>query len=147
MATAPAPSAAQAFERLVLFDGVCNFCNDTVNWLIERDPQARLRFAPLQGPTAAALRERHAEIPEDIDTIVFVDASGGVERVHLRFQAVLRVWREVEPDRALPRWLLRVPRPLMNLAYAIFASLRYRIFGRSDACRVPSPEERSRFLD
>ncbi len=115
--------------------------------VLERDCEARLRFAPLQGPTAASLRARHPEIPEDVDTVVFVDASEGVERVFLRSEAILRIWEVLEPEARLPRWLRRVPRPLADLAYRIFAALRYRLFGRLDACRVPSPEERARFLD
>jgi predicted DCC family thiol-disulfide oxidoreductase YuxK len=147
MATAPEAVAARPFERLVLFDGVCGFCNASVRWLIERDRSAQLRFAPLQGSTAAELRRRHPEIPQDLDTIAYVDASGGAERVYLRSEAVWRAWAQVEPERALLRWLRRVPRPLADVAYRIFARLRYRLFGRLSSCRVPSPEERARFLD
>jgi predicted DCC family thiol-disulfide oxidoreductase YuxK len=147
MATAPAPAAERACERLVLFDGVCGFCNASVRWLIERDREARLRFAPLQGAAAAELRRRHPEIPRDLDTMVYVEASGGAERVYLRFEAVLRAWAQVEPERPLLRWLRRVPRPLADLGYRVFARLRYRLFGRLESCPVPTPEERARFLD
>ncbi len=142
-----APSASREFERLVLFDGVCGFCDAAVGRVLERDREARLHFAPLQGRTAAALRARHPEIPEDVDTVVFVDASGDAERVYLRSEAILRIWAELEPDRLLLRWLRHVPRPLADLAYRVFARLRYRVFGKLDECRVPSPEERARFLD
>jgi predicted DCC family thiol-disulfide oxidoreductase YuxK len=147
MATAPAavPSPA-AFQRLVLFDGVCGFCDATVRWLLDRDSEGRLHFAALQGETAAALRRRHPEIPDAIDALVYVDATDGSERVYLRSEAVFRIWAEVEPTRPLLRWLRRLPRPLTDLGYRLFARLRYRLFGRVDACRVPSPEERARFL-
>jgi predicted DCC family thiol-disulfide oxidoreductase YuxK len=147
MATAPAPQTARPCERLVLFDGVCGFCNASVRWLIERDRDARLRFAPLQGSTAARLRSRHPEIPQDLDTIVYVEDAGGAERVYLRSEAVWRSWAQVEPERPLLRWLRRVPRPLADLGYRIFARLRYRLFGRLPSCRVPTPDERARFLD
>lgn len=148
MATAPAaaPNAPADFERLVLFDGVCGFCDAVVRWLLERDPDGRLRFAALQGETAAALRRRHPEIPDDLDTMVYVDATGGSERVYLRSEAAFRAWAEVEPARPLLRWLRRLPRPLTDLGYRVLARLRYRLFGRLDACRVPSPEQRARFL-
>lgn len=148
MATAPTAASGEsaAFRRLVLFDGVCNVCNASVDWLLDRDPEGRLRFAALQGETAAALRRRHPEIPDDIDTMVFVDATGDGERVYLRSQAGFRVWEVVEPGRPLLRWLRRLPRPLTDLAYRLFVSNRYRLFGRSDTCRVPTPEERDRFL-
>jgi predicted DCC family thiol-disulfide oxidoreductase YuxK len=146
MAATAQPATQPVFEHLILFDGVCNFCDGAVRWVVERDPEARFCFAALQGETAQALRLRHPEIPDDIDTMVYVDASGPGERVYLRSEAALRVWRQVEPGRSLPRWLARLPRPLTELGYRIFARLRYRLFGRLDACRVPSPEERARFL-
>ena len=77
-------------QRILLFDGVCVFCNGAVRWLMARDPGARLRFAPLQGETAAALRARRPEIPERDETAVLVEVDGGVERVSLRTTAVLR---------------------------------------------------------
>jgi predicted DCC family thiol-disulfide oxidoreductase YuxK len=131
---------------LVLFDGGCAFCHGAVRWLIERDPHAQLRFAPLQGETAAALRRRHPEIPGDLDTLVYVETAGGAERVYLRSEAV---WRACAAIGALPRaargWE-RLPRPIADLAYRIFARLRYRVFGRLDACRLPEAGERARFL-
>jgi len=139
--------AALPAERLVLFDGVCVFCNGAVRWLIARDPEARLRFAPLQGEAGQALRRRHPRIPSGIDTLVYVDASGGQERVYLRSEAVFRLLREV---RGAPRWLLAfavLPRWLADLGYRAFAALRYRVFGRLDACALPTPEERARILE
>ena len=146
MAATAQPAVRPVFERLVFFDGVCNFCDGAVRWLVAHDPDGRLRFAALQGETAEALRRRHPQIPRDVDTMVYVDASGGVEQVYLRSQAVLRVWIEVAPERALPRWLLRLPLPVADLLYRPFASLRYRLFGKLAECRVPSPDERARFL-
>jgi len=135
-----------AFERLVLFDGVCGFCDTTVRWLIERDPAARLRYAPLQGETAAGLRARHPEIPSDLETLVFVEREGAGERVHLRSRAALRVCAELQPPPAWLRWVAWLPTPLADLGYRLLARLRYRLFGRLDACRVPDDEERARFL-
>jgi predicted DCC family thiol-disulfide oxidoreductase YuxK len=146
MAATAQPAVRPVFERLVFFDGVCNFCDGAVRWLVEHDPDSRLCFAALQGETAETLRRRHPQIPRDIDTMVYVDASEGVEKVYLRSQAVLRVWIEIAPERALPRWLLRLPLPVADLLYWLFASLRYRLFGKLAECRVPTPEERARFL-
>lgn len=144
MSASPQPAAA--FVHLVLFDGVCGFCDSAVQWLIERDPHGRLRFAPLQGELAAELRARHPEIPERLDTFVFVEARDGVERVSLRSRGVLAACALLDPA---PRWLgwaWLVPRPLADLGYRLFARVRYRVFGRLDACKLPTPDERSRFL-
>ena len=144
-AAANAPGAEPA--GIVLFDGVCGFCDAAVRWLLRCDPEGRLRFAPLQGRTAAALRARHAEIPESLETLVYVESSGGRELVHLRSAAVFRACAAVS---GAPRWVslaARLPRALTDLAYRGIARVRYRVFGRLDACRVPRPGERERLLE
>ena len=133
-------------RRLVLFDGVCVFCNGAVRKLIAADPNASLRFAPLQGETAATLRERHPEIPRDVDTIVLVEVAGGEERIHLRADAVFRIAARVPGRWQRLAWLRILPGWLTDLGYRVFARLRYRIFGRLDACPVPDPAIRARFL-
>jgi predicted DCC family thiol-disulfide oxidoreductase YuxK len=140
-------TAGDPGPAIVLFDGVCAFCNGAVDWLMRRDPAGRLRFAPLQGETAARLRARHPEIPTELDTIVLVETVAGRERVTLRSEAVLRACAAIAGAPRWTRWLALVPRPLADLGYRLFARVRYRVFGRLDACRVPLPGERSRILD
>jgi predicted DCC family thiol-disulfide oxidoreductase YuxK len=132
--------------RLVLYDGVCVFCNRSVQWLLAADRDARLRFAPLQGATAAELRRRHPEIPADIDTIVYVETADGTERVSLRSDAIFRIYAALELKSRLMPWMRRLPRWCTDLAYRLFVRFRYRIFGRLDVCPVPSAEQRDRFL-
>ena len=134
-------------EAIVLFDGVCAFCNRAVDWLLRRDPAGRLRFAPLQGETAARLRARHPEIPAALDAIALVETVDGRERVSLRSEAVLRACARIADAPGWVRWLALVPRPLADLGYRLFARVRYRVFGRLDACRIPLPGERARILD
>jgi len=141
------PIAAGEARHLLLFDGVCSFCNGSVRWLAARDPQARLRFAPLQGETAAWLRARHLEIPEALETMAYVRSDAAGERVFLRSEALWRVlalldspWRHAAP-------LLRLlPRPLRDRLYLAFARRRYQLFGKLDACPIPRPEDARRFL-
>ena len=138
---------AQLPAQIVLYDGVCGFCNGSVRWLIERDAAARLHYAPLQGETAAALRARHPEIPTEVETMVFVEVAPGGERVFLRSAAIFRMLREL---RAPWRWLapLRfvLPRALWDVAYRAFARRRYQWFGRLETCPIPPAELRARFL-
>ena len=133
-------------SRLVLFDGVCGFCDGAIRWLLARDRHARLRYAPLQGEIAAALRARHAEIPDDIDTIVYVEADDAGERVYLRSEAVYRVFAQLDGPWKAVAWLRWLPRGLSDWGYRIFARNRYRWFGRLDQCVAPRPEERARFV-
>jgi predicted DCC family thiol-disulfide oxidoreductase YuxK len=142
-ALAPVPRALPA--RLVLFDGVCGFCDRAVRWLLDHDPRGRLSFAPLQGETAAALRRLHPEIPLDLETLVLVETTEGISRVFLRTDALWRACAELTGAWRHLAWLRWVPRRLRDFGYALFVPRRYRWFGRLDACRVPDAAERSRF--
>jgi predicted DCC family thiol-disulfide oxidoreductase YuxK len=145
MAQAAASEARPLPPRLVLFDGVCNFCDGAIRWLVARDPQTRLCFASLQGETSARLRREHPEIPADLETLVFVTTAGGVSRVFLRSDAIWRVCAELSgPWRALA-WLRFLPRTLRDFGYREFARRRYRWFGKLDSCRIPDERERARF--
>ncbi len=132
--------------RIVLFDGVCVFCDGLVRWLIARDPRARLRFAPLQGQTADALRSAHPEIPDELATLVYVDATDGPERIFLRSEAAFRVFAEIESPWRRVAWLGHLPRWFTDAGYQLFIRFRYRVFGKRSECRVPSASERARFL-
>ena len=146
MAEAIASEPRALPERLVLYDGVCGFCDGAVRWLLAHDPAGRLHFAPLQGETSAWLRREHPEIPTDHDTIVFVASAGGISRVYLRSGAVWRACAELAGPWRRLAWLRWLPRVLSDPFYRVFARNRYRWFGRLDACRIPDAAERGRFL-
>lgn len=131
-------------RAVVLFDGVCNFCNASVHFIIDRDPAQRFRFAALQSEAAAGLlRSRGVAPPQgDPDSIVLVEG----ERVYQRSTAALRIARRLRFPWPLLYAFVAVPRPLRDLVYRFIARNRYRWFGRSEECRVPTPELRSRFL-
>jgi predicted DCC family thiol-disulfide oxidoreductase YuxK len=130
---------------VVLFDGVCNLCNGAVNFAIDRDPEGRLRFASLQSPAGRQVLERvgRSVVDGDPESIVLVD--GG--RVYERSAAALRIARYLSGPWPLVGALWVVPRPLRDWVYRLIAANRYRWFGRSDSCRVPTPELRARFIE
>lgn len=148
MADSPAPSGALGDlpDRVVLFDGVCVVCNRSVDWLLRRDPGARLHFAPLQGETAARIRAAlPGGLPEDVDSIAYLEREGPTWRLSLRSRALRRILEDVGggPVAALLRVL---PVSVSDLGYRVFARLRYRLFGRRETCRIPTDAERARFL-
>jgi predicted DCC family thiol-disulfide oxidoreductase YuxK len=145
MAEAIAPLTRALPPRLVLFDGVCGFCDSAIRWLLARDPAGRLAFAPLQGETAAALRRRHPEIPSELESLVLVESGPEGSRVHLGSEAIWRICAQLAGPWRLLAWLRWLPPALREFAYRRFASRRYRWFGRLDACRVPEAAERARF--
>jgi predicted DCC family thiol-disulfide oxidoreductase YuxK len=143
VALPPAVAADAALpDDVLLYDGVCGLCAAAVQWILDHEASSALRFAPLQGETAARLRAAYPDIPENIDTVVYVD--GG--RAYLRSKALLRVSRHL---RAPWRWgyhLRWLPALVLDVGYRLVASVRYRIWGKLDECRLPTPAERARFL-
>jgi predicted DCC family thiol-disulfide oxidoreductase YuxK len=128
--------------RIVLYDGVCGLCHRMVRWIMAHDTAGRLHYAPLQGETAARLRAIHPTIPDDLDSVVFVEEG----RVYLRSRAFVHVSRHLgRPWRwaHLLRWL---PAFALDPLYWLIARTRYRVFGKFDSCQVPSAEDRERLL-
>jgi predicted DCC family thiol-disulfide oxidoreductase YuxK len=131
-------------ERVVLIDGVCNLCNSVVHFVIDRDPEARFRFAPLQSEFAKSLLGRAGRpgLATSLETFVLVE--GDVVFTHST--AALRVLRELNtPLRFLYAFVV-LPRFVRDAAYRFVAKRRYGWFGRTDSCRVPTPELKTRFL-
>ncbi|MGL4550658.1 MAG: thiol-disulfide oxidoreductase DCC family protein [Gemmataceae bacterium] len=128
---------------IVLFDGVCRFCDGGVNWLIDRDPAGRLRFAALQSAAGQRLLTRFGLPAHDFDTMVLVEG----ERFYTRSTAVLRIAGHLGLPWKLGAAFLLMPAFLRDPLYGLVAANRYRLFGTLDACRVPTPEFRARFLD
>lgn len=128
----------------MLFDGVCNLCNGAVQFILDRDPKRRFRFASLQSDRGKGLLAEHGVVAPsgDPDTIYLID--GG--RLFDRSTAALKIARHL----SFPWWLLggftAVPRFLRDPVYKLIARNRYRWFGRTDQCRIPTPELRARML-
>lgn len=142
MQTAADPGALDGGGAVVLFDGVCNLCNGSVQFIIRRDPAGRFRFASLQSEAGQALLRRHGLDPEDLFSVILVEDG----RVHSRSDAALRIAGGLSGGWRAAGALRVVPRPLRDLVYGLVARNRYRWFGRRDACMIPTPELRARFL-
>lgn len=127
---------------IVLFDGVCNLCNATVQFIIRHDPQRQFRFAALQSETGRKLSAQ-CNLPRDhFDT--FVLAENG--RCYTRSTGALRVIRHFPGLWPLLYALIVIPRPLRDFCYNLVARRRYAWFGKREECMLPTPELRERFL-
>ncbi len=126
---------------IVLFDGVCNYCNSWVNFAIRNDKKGLLKFAPFQSAAGQRLREQY-KIPASTDSVIFIEKgkaypySGGA----IRIAKYLR-W----PARLLYAFIA-VPSFIREPIYKWIARNRYKWFGRKDSCMIPTPEVRERFL-
>ena len=127
---------------IVFFDGVCSLCNATVDFLLRHDRDGRLRFASLQGETAARLLP--AELRRELRTLVLYTETG--ER-YIRSAAAVRIlWRLGGGWRLAAAALWLIPWPLRDLGYGLVAALRYRLFGRRETCRIPTDADAARLL-
>jgi predicted DCC family thiol-disulfide oxidoreductase YuxK len=132
---------------VLLYDGLCGFCDGTVQFILEHDRRGALRFATLQGDFARGVIERHPELA-GVDSLVLVErGTSGEERIYVRSEGALQVAKYLGGAWTLARGLRIVPRFLRDLVYDGFARVRYRVFGRYDACPIPSAEQRARFID
>ncbi len=132
---------------ILLYDGVCGFCNSTVQLIIKHDRNRTMRFAALQSTFAASLMERHPFL-KTIDSLILIEQKeDAAEVIHIRSSGALVVagylggwWKIFLIARIIPA-------PVRDIVYDLFARYRYRFFGKYDSCLLPPPEVRSRFID
>jgi predicted DCC family thiol-disulfide oxidoreductase YuxK len=132
---------------VVLFDGVCNFCHASVNFIIERDRKGYFRFAPLQSDTGRELASQYGLAARNadavsIDSLILIE--GG--KAYTYSTGALRIARHLDGLWPALYVFILVPRPVRDFLYRSFARYRYRLFGRKDECMIPTPEVRMRFL-
>ena len=128
---------------IVLFDGVCNFCNYWVNFAIRRDKKKKLKFATLQGETAKQLLTQYNINPTLFNSVIFIDRG----KVYAQSSASLRICKYMDGGWKLFYALMIIPKFIRDFFYNIIARKRYKWFGKKESCMVPTPELRERFLD
>lgn len=130
---------------IVLFDGVCNFCDSAVNFIIKRDPSGYFRYTPLQSEQGAELSKNFALVgrTEDaIDSVILIED----EKVYTHSTAALRIARRLSGMWPMLYGFIVLPATIRDAVYKLFARYRYRFFGKKDQCMMPTPEIRARFL-
>jgi len=139
-------STNENVDMLVLYDGVCGLCNTVVAWLVKHDTSGVLYYAPLGGTTSTEVLDHHPEVPDGLDSIIFVERLDGVERLFWRSRASFRICGHLSAPWCWVAKLSIFPACLTDVAYRLVARLRYRIWGKLDTCRIPTPSEAERFL-
>ena len=128
---------------ILLFDGHCNFCNAWVRLIVRRDTAKKILFAPLQSSVGRKMLKEQKLDVNYTDSLVFFEG----ERFSVSSTAALRIYTYLDGWERHLQLLSAVPRPLRDALYHIIAKYRYKWFGKSDACRLPTKEEREKFLD
>jgi predicted DCC family thiol-disulfide oxidoreductase YuxK len=133
---------------LVLYDGICGLCNRLNQFILKRDSRDRFRFAALQSSIAGELLHRYGRDPGDLNTVYLIANYGTRdERLLSKGRAVLFVLRALGGIWSLGRIFELLPSRFLDWLYDVVARRRYRWFGRFDACVVPQPNHRAKFLD
>ncbi|SFJ75463.1 thiol-disulfide oxidoreductase DCC family protein [Thermoflavimicrobium dichotomicum] len=130
-------------HSIILFDGVCHFCNGAVQFVIKRDKKGHFRFASLQSKVAQALFSAYQIQRPSLDSIVLIED----DRYYSESTAILRICRKMDGVWKGLYLFMLVPKPVRDVLYRWFAKRRYRFFGKSETCMIPTPEIRERFLE
>ncbi len=129
-------------KAIILFDGVCRFCNGSVNFVLRHDRKDHFRFAPLQSEAGQALLAQHGIDPSKTDSFVLIEGR----RASLKSAAALHTARHLGFPVSLLWAFIIVPAFIRNAVYDWIARNRYRWFGKMDACMVPDERVRRKFL-
>ena len=128
---------------IVLFDGVCNLCNASVRFIINRDSGGRFKFASLQSVVGKQLQRETGIDPDALSTIVLIRQK----RYYVRSDAILEIARNLDGVWPVIYAAKIIPRFIRDGVYKLIARQRYSWFGKKDNCMVPTPDLKTRFLE
>lgn len=130
-------------KDIILFDGICNFCNSYINYVISHDQHNRFVFASLQSDVAKELSAIHHINLQDLNSIVVINNK----RVLTRSDGIIHIAKHLKSRWSWLLFLIEfIPRSIRNYGYTLFASRRYSWFGQMNSCVVPTQEMRKKFL-
>ena len=125
-------------RRVIIFDGICGFCNKSIDILIWLDTQKRFYYTSLQGEFVRTLN-----IEPDIDSIIFYE--DGI--LYYKSTAILKILRSLGGIWIMSNIFYLIPQVIRDFIYDIIAKYRYKIFGKMDSCRMPKEGEEELFID
>ena len=129
-------------KGVVLFDGVCNFCNSSVNFIIRHDKKDYFRFTPLQSEIGMKISEKYNLDSGNLKSVILVDKG----KIYTKTTAALRIAKQLSGAWPALYVFIIVPPPIRDVVYNIIAKYRYKWWGERDACMIPTPEIRKKFL-
>jgi len=127
---------------IILFDGVCNFCNRTINIILKYDKDAYFQLAPSQSNAAMGIMQQFGLEQQAITSVILIDN----EKVYTKTDAVIQIANRLSGWPSLFRLLKFIPKSIRNFGYDLIAKNRYTLFGKRDQCMIPASSARNRFL-
>ncbi len=125
-----------------LFDGVCVLCSRGVQYTLRHEKAPLIRFVAIQSDAGRALARQHGVDPDDPTTFLFIENGKALEKS----DAVIALTQHLTGPARLGLVLRFVPRVIRDAAYGIIARNRYKVFGQTDTCMIPHPDQRDRFV-
>jgi len=129
--------------KVILFDGVCNLCNGSVNWIIRHDKQNQFKFSSLQSEYGQN-KVKELLLQENYMNTVILEDNG---KIYLRSEAVIQVLKQLGGIYSISQLFYLVPTFIRDFFYKIVASNRYKWFGKKESCLIPTTELKSKFLE
>ncbi len=127
---------------IILFDGICNFCNSAINFVLKKDKTKSIKFAALQSEAGKEIVQQFGLPPNDMRSFLLIEDG----KVYSRSAAALKVCRYLTGAWPLCYAFIIIPAFIRNAVYDLIARNRYRWFGKKDECMIPTPDMRARFL-
>ena len=130
-------------RKIILFDGICNLCNQSVQFVIEHDSKNQFRFASLQSDFGQDFLKKNKLEATQFDSIVFIED----DQFYTKSSAALKIAKYLD---GITSWLtifMIIPKPLRDIVYSFIAKNRYRWFRKNESCWLPTPELKAKFLD
>ncbi len=128
---------------VIYFDGVCNLCNLSIQFILRHEKDKKLKFAPLQSLAGSTILKHVRDTEPDLDSLIFQQG----ESIYTQSKAVFKIASYLKWPYSLVRYFQILPKPLTDLFYRWIARNRYSVFGKRDQCMLPTPELRDRFID
>ena len=127
---------------IILFDGICNFCNRTINIILKYDTQAYFQFAPSQSTAGKDILQQFKLDQKASASVILIDN----EKVYTKTDAVIQIARHLKGWPRLFRFIKFIPKPIRDFGYDLIAKNRYILFGKKASCMIPDASIRHRFL-
>lgn len=130
-------------KDILLFDGVCNLCNNTVNFVIDHDPNEHFKFAALQSEFGQKKLKELNLNANDFDSIVLLSN----DQIYIKSTAALKTAKKLTGGWPMLYAFIIIPPFIRHTFYNLIAKNRYKIWGKTEQCRVPTPELKQRFIE
>ena len=132
----------EKYPQMILFDGVCNFCNATVDFVMSRDPQKKFMFSTLQSEPAQQILRDHDFDTQDFETFLYLENG----QIFTKSTAALKISKELTGLWPLLYVCVLIPRPIRDMVYQFIGRRRYQWMGKREVCRLPNESDRARFV-